>query len=81
MNTRDKRASALGVALAFRLVLPTPGTITQPDRQQVAYCYRGIAADALNTGSVADVEVDATYVTSETVTGIYVTSEDIIGTI
>lgn len=46
MTTRDNRASAIGIALAFRLVLPEPGTITQPDQQHVAYSYRGITAAA-----------------------------------
>lgn len=46
VDTRDKRASVLGLGLASLLVVPSPGTITQPDRQQVAYCYRGIAAGA-----------------------------------
>ena len=46
VDTRDKRASILGLGLASLLVLPAPGSIDQPDRQHVAYCYRGIAASA-----------------------------------
>lgn len=45
VDTRDKRASVLGLGLAALLVLPEPGTIDQPDRQHVAYSYRGIQAD------------------------------------
>jgi len=45
MNTRDRRASVLGWGLAALLVLPEPGAIDQPDRQQIAYSYRGIEAD------------------------------------
>lgn len=44
VDTQDKRASVLGFGLASLLVLPAPGTIDQPDRQHVAYSYRGIAA-------------------------------------
>lgn len=45
MDTRNKRASALGIALAFRLALPAPdATIDQADRQDVAYSYAGISA-------------------------------------
>lgn len=55
LDSRDKRASALGVAVAtFALVLPNPdgAALNQGDRQQVAFCYRGIAASAAaNLGS------------------------------
>ncbi len=45
MNTANKRASAIGIGLAIRLVLPIPdSTIDQADRQQVAYSYAGIPA-------------------------------------
>lgn len=48
MNTRNKRASALGIGLAALVVLPVPdGTIAQADRQQAAYSYAGISAQAL----------------------------------
>lgn len=47
MNTANKRASAIGIGLALRLVLPIPdGTIQFGDRQQVAYSYAGIHANA-----------------------------------
>jgi hypothetical protein len=45
VDTADKRASVLGLGLAALLVLPSPGLIDQPDRQHVAYSYRGIEAD------------------------------------
>lgn len=46
LDTRNKRASAFGWGLACCLVLPNPdGTIDAADRQQVALCYAGIAAD------------------------------------
>lgn len=45
MNTPNKRASAIGIGLAIRLVLPiSDGTIDQSDRQQTAYSYAGITA-------------------------------------
>lgn len=49
MDTRDKRASVLGLAFAtLAVVLPNPdgAALSQGDRQQVAFCYRGIAASA-----------------------------------
>lgn len=45
VDTRDKRGSVPGLGLAFLLVLPAPGTIDQPDRQHVAYSYRGLTAN------------------------------------
>ena len=46
LDTRNKRASAVGLALAWRLVLPNPdGSLIQADRQQAALCYAGIDAD------------------------------------
>lgn len=42
MNTPSKRASAIGIGLAVRLVLPVPdGAVEAGDRQHVAYCYAG----------------------------------------
>ena len=59
LDTRNKRASAVGLALAWRMVLPHPdGTIATADRQQAALCYAGIAtaeigvADAMRTWAV-----------------------------
>lgn len=46
IDTRAKRASVLGVAMAATLTLPAPdSTVGQPDRQGVAYAYSGIEAD------------------------------------
>ncbi len=47
VDTRDKRASVLGLGLASLVVLPSPGTLDQGDRQQTACCYRGVLARAL----------------------------------
>ena len=47
VDTRDRRASVLGLGLAALLVLPAPGALDQGDRQQLAYSYRGISAAAL----------------------------------
>lgn len=44
MTTRDNRASVLGFGLAALLVLPSPGSLDQGDRQQTAFSYRGILA-------------------------------------
>jgi hypothetical protein len=49
MDTRNKRASALGFALAALVILPAPdGAIAQADRQQVSFSYAGISAGALS---------------------------------
>lgn len=46
MNTRSKRSSAIGLGLAALVVIPAPdGSIDQPDRQHVTFCYAGISAD------------------------------------
>ena len=45
VDTRNKRASAIGVGLSVALLLPlADGTVGQADRQQTAYQYSGIAA-------------------------------------
>ncbi len=45
LDTRDKRGSAFGIDLPFLSIYPGPdGTITQPDRQQVAWKYSAISA-------------------------------------
>ena len=47
INTRDKRASAAGIALAFLIQPPLPdGGLTGVDKQHAGYAYRGIAAAA-----------------------------------
>lgn len=51
LDTRNKRASALGLTLAALRVGPTPdGTLGTADRLHAAYLYSGIAiVDGLNT--------------------------------
>jgi hypothetical protein len=45
VDTRDKRASAIGGALPWRGLLPLPGGgLDQTARQQLAFHYRGILA-------------------------------------
>lgn len=59
VDTRNKRASVIGVAAAIALTLPAPdGTIVQADRQHAAFCYAGILATELDiTDAVADVVI------------------------
>lgn len=62
MNTPNKRASAIGIALAIRLVLPVPdASVDQPDRQQVAYSYAGVAAGNPVVASPDIVTIEATF--------------------
>jgi hypothetical protein len=45
VDTRNKRASVLGLTLAALVILPAPnGSVTAPDRLQVSAGYAGIAA-------------------------------------
>lgn len=45
VDTRNKRASCLGIGHITRSVLPDPdGTVGQEDRQQCAYSYSGLQA-------------------------------------
>lgn len=46
IDTRQKRDSAIAVTSPWRSRLPAPDTITQADRQHVAYVYSGILAEA-----------------------------------
>jgi hypothetical protein len=57
VDTRSKRASVLGIGLAAALTLPlVDGTVGQPDRQHVAFCYAGVAASTVSAAQ-ADVTV------------------------
>ena len=48
LDTRNKRASVLGVTLVALVILPAPdASMAQADRQQVAVCYAGISAGVL----------------------------------
>lgn len=52
MDTPNKRASVIGLALASLLVLPVPdGGVDRGDRAQLAYSYRGWGATGSVTGS------------------------------
>lgn len=45
VDTSNKRASVVGLCAAFVITLPAPdASITQDDRQHVAYSYAGISA-------------------------------------
>lgn len=56
VDSRDKRASILGLFLAVPAVLPSPaGAITEVQFEGLAYCYAGIQA-----GIVADTSTAAT---------------------
>lgn len=49
LDTRSKRASSVGIALAFVLAPPLPdGTLSQGDRQHIAVSYSGILAEESN---------------------------------
>lgn len=49
LDSRSKRASSAGIALAFVLAPPLPdGTISQGDRQHIAVSYSGILAEESN---------------------------------
>ncbi len=51
LDTAPKRASAIGIDLPFLHVYPAPdGTITQADRQQVAWKYRAISSGGGSSG-------------------------------
>lgn len=54
VDTRDKRASALKVAMPWRSMLPLPdgAALNQGDRQHVAFLYRGIAASAVTVATL-----------------------------
>ncbi len=49
IDTRDRRSSVVGLLKPYSLILPTPDASAEenPDRQQLAYSYSGIAASAL----------------------------------
>lgn len=45
VDTREKRASVIGLGRAGRVVLPVPdATVGQADRAQTSWCYAGISA-------------------------------------
>lgn len=59
-DTRDKRASLLGLGLASLLVLPLPaGSLDLGDRQHLAYLYRGVSTASSHEAVAAVVTVEA----------------------
>lgn len=53
LDTRNKRASAVGFDLNWLHVYPNPdGALNQADRQQTAYKYPGILSAALATTGI-----------------------------
>lgn len=44
IDSASRRASVLGVALAFTVLVIPDGAISQPDRQTIAQSYSGITA-------------------------------------
>lgn len=66
LDTRDKRASAVGWGLAALLVLPAPdSTVDQGDRQHTAATYRGISA---TTGQTLSASANVVTVSAPTAT-------------
>lgn len=50
LDTRNKRASAIGAGLAFLVMLPAPdGTVAAADRIHATGLYAGIAAATTDT--------------------------------
>lgn len=69
IDTRNKRASILGIGLAAAIVFPNPdGTIGQEDRQHAAYTYPGITSSipyVVPEGRLTTREADVVYTTRE----------------
>lgn len=80
LDTADKRASSIGWGLAALLVLPSPNTLDQPDRQHVAYSYRGIAASAPAAVVVHTIQLDGTYLPTVSLDGTYLPALSLDGT-
>lgn len=74
LDSRDKRASSVGWGLASLLVLPAPGTLDQPDRQHVAYSYRGIAASTPVSVTLPSYTYTATWQATATYTATWQTT-------
>lgn len=54
-DTRDKRASSIGIDLGWMRVYPNPdGTIDANDRQQSGYKYYGFTAATATGGAVSN---------------------------
>lgn len=60
VDTRNKRASILGLTLSALVILPTPdGTIAATARLMVAACYAGIAASpAVAAAAIGELTTD-----------------------
>lgn len=80
MDTRNKRASALGFALAALVILPAPdATVSQDDRQQAAFSYSGIAAGAAIPDVLSVINLTGSYSPLVTLTGSYAASISVTG--
>jgi hypothetical protein len=79
VDTRNRRASVIGLGLSALLVLPAPdGALDLGDRQQVAACYRGIDA-AVQVARVSDVTITGSSVETLTLTGTAVVDVAVTG--
>ena len=71
IDTRSRRASVLGVAIAVALTLPlADGALGTEDRAHVAFCYPGVI------GPVASADVIVTAVSDDTV--VRVGADDLV---
>jgi hypothetical protein len=82
IDTRNKRASALGIALPGRAVFPNPdGSLgNQADRQHIAYGYPGILAGAF-TDLYTVISNDLTTLFANYVEGLYAAGPDDLTTL
>ena len=75
MDTRDKRAAALVLALAIGRVFPNPdGALAQADRQQAGLSYPGILVSAAVVPSISVTDVDAVALTATAVDAVGLSS-------
>ena len=59
IDTRSRRASVLGVAVAVALTLPlADGSVSTENRAHVAFCYAGLAGPAASADTVVMVPSD-----------------------
>ena len=73
MDTATKRASALGVALPFVLLVLPSGTIEQTDRQTIAHCYSGIqAAEPTVEAPTIGAQLSDTYQHNQALSGLLI---------
>ena len=82
LDTRSKRASSVGILLVWFLAPPLPdGTISQGDRQHIAWSYSGIAATVVSAPTGEIIYIFGTVDSTKALSGYVASTDTVFGTV